>query len=65
MSYSIVKVVDDDEINHEDYSFTVRNLNYNLTVSDTNNPYTEDYMSGFGYFPVDKARTCLYYCLKQ
>jgi hypothetical protein len=65
MSYSIVKVVDDDELNHEDYSFTVRNLNYNLTVSDTTNPYTEDYMSGFGYFPVDKARTCLYYCLKQ
>jgi hypothetical protein len=61
MSYSIIQLQDD--IPHVDRSFTIRNLDYNLTVSKNVNPYTEDYMSGFGYFPIDKARTCLYYCL--
>lgn len=63
MSYSIIQLQED--IPHKDVNFSIRNLDYNLTVSKNSNPYTENYMSGFGYFPVDKARTCLYYCLNS
>lgn len=63
MSYSIIQIQED--IPHKDVDFSIRNLDYNLTISKSTNPYTESFMSGFGYFPIDKARTCLYYCLNN